>query len=166
MEILQAKQSDLIEILFLVKECVKDMNSKGMKHWNSSYPGVEEIGLDLDKGFIYLVKNKGVCVGMVTLNESEPDEYKGIKWSGNNLKILYMKRMAVHPVWQDKGIAEMLVKFAEKYAGEKKYSYIRLDTLSSNQAEANLYTNGSYDEVGEFYSTFQKTPFKCYEKKI
>jgi len=166
MEILQAKQSDLIEILFLVRECVKDMNLKGMKHWNSSYPGVEEIGLDLDRDFIYLVKEKGVCIGMVTLDESEPDEYKGIKWSGNNARILYMKRMAVHPAWQDKGIAEMLVKFAEKYASEKKYNYIRLDTLSSNQAEAKLYTNSSYDEVGEFYSTFQKTPFKCYEKKI
>ena len=166
MEILQAKQSDLIEILFLIKECVRDMNSRGMKHWNSSYPGVEEISADLDNGFIYLVKGKGVCMGMVTLNESEPDEYKGIKWSGDNSKILYMKRMAVHPVWKDKGVAEMLVTFAEKYAKDKKYNYLRLDTLSSNQSEANLYTHSSYDEVGEFYSTFQKTPFKCYEKKI
>jgi ribosomal protein S18 acetylase RimI-like enzyme len=159
MEIIQAKQSDLIEILFLIRECVRDMNSRGMKHWNSSYPGVEEISADLDNGFIYLAKERGVCMGMVTLNESEPDEYKGSK-------ILYMKRMAVNPVWEDKGVAEMLVTFAEKYAKDKKYSYIRLDTLSSNQLEAKLYANGNYDEVGEFYSTFQKTPFKCYEKKI
>ena len=166
MEILQAKRSDLIEILFLIRECVKDMNSKGMKHWNSPCPGIEDIGQDLNKGFIYLVKDKGVCIGMVTLNESEPDEYKGINWSSNNSRILYMKRMAVHPVWQDKGIAEILVKFAEKYGKKKKYKYIRLDTLSSNQAEAKLYASSSYDEVGEFYSSFQKTPFKCYEKKI
>jgi ribosomal protein S18 acetylase RimI-like enzyme len=166
MEIIQAKQSDLIEILFLIRECVRDMNSRGMKHWNSSYPGVEEISADLDNGFIYLAKERGVCMGMVTLNESEPDEYKGIKWSADSSKILYMKRMAVNPVWEDKGVAEMLVTFAEKYAKDKKYSYIRLDTLSSNQLEAKLYANGNYDEVGEFYSTFQKTPFKCYEKKI
>jgi ribosomal protein S18 acetylase RimI-like enzyme len=166
MEILQAKKSDLIEILYLIRECVRDMNSKGMKHWNSSYPGIEDISADLEGGFIYLVKNKGICMGMVTINESEPDEYKGIGWSGDSSKILYMKRMAVHPVWQDKGVAEMLVGFTEKYARDKKYNYIRLDTLSSNQLEANLYTSGRYDEVGEFYSTFQKTPFKCYEKKI
>ena len=166
MEIHQAKPSDLIEILYLLKECVRDMNAKGMKHWNSSYPGVEDIGNDLSKESIFLVKDKGVCMGMVTLNESEPEDYKCVKWDSNNTKILYMKRMAVHPIWQEKGIAEMLVKFAEKYAKENKYNYIRLDTLSSNQSEAKLYISSKYDEVGQFHSIFQRTPFKCYEKKI
>ena len=166
MEIQKAKPSDLIEILYLLKECVRDMNQKGMKHWNSSYPGIEDIDHDLNKESIFLVKNKGICMGMVTLNESEPEEYKGINWSSNDSKILYMKRMAVHHNWQDKGVAEMLVKFAEDYARENKYKYIRLDTLSSNQSETKLYSNGKYNEVGQFHSTFQKTPFKCYEKKI
>ena len=166
MEIHRAKPSDLIEILYLLKECVKDMNTKGMKHWNSCYPGIEDIGHDLSKESIFLVKNKGICMGMVTLNETEPEEYKGINWSSNDSRILYMKRMAVHPNWQDKGVAEMLVKFAEDYARENKYKYIRLDTLSSNQYETKLYSNGKYNEVGQFHSTFQKIPFKCYEKKI
>ena len=166
MEIHQAKPSDLIEILYLLKECVKDMNTKGMKHWNSSYPGVEDIGNDLSKESIFLVKDKGVCMGMVTLNESEPEDYKSVKWASNDSKILYMKRMAVHPNWQEKGVAEMLVKFAEKYARDNKYKYIRLDTLSSNQSEAKLYISSKYDEVGQFHSTFQRTPFTCYEKKI
>ena len=107
MEILQAKQIDLIEILFLVRECVKDMNSRGMKHWNSSYPGTDDVTKDLNKESIYLVKDIGICLGMVTINELEPDDYKDIKWSDNNSKILYMKRMAVHPYWQDKGIGKM-----------------------------------------------------------
>ncbi len=166
MEIYKAKPSDLVEILYLLRECVRDMNQKGMKHWNSSYPGIEDIGHDLNKESIFLVKEKGICMGMVTLNESEPEEYRGINWSSNDSKVLYMKRMAVHPNWQEKGVAEMLVRFAENYARENKYNYIRLDTLSSNQSEAKLYANSKYDEVGEFHSTFQKIPFKCYEKKI
>ncbi len=166
MEIQKAKPSDLIEILYLLKECVRDMNQKGMKHWNSCYPGIEDIDHDLNKESIFLVKNKGICMGMITLNESEPEEYKEINWSSNDSKILYMKRMAVHPNWQDRGVAEMLVKFAEDYARENKYKYIRLDTLSSNQSENKLYSNGKYNEVGQFHSSFQKTPFKCYEKKI
>ncbi len=166
MEIHQAKPSDLIEILYLLKECVKDMNAKGMKHWNSSYPGVEDIDHDLNNESIFLVKDKGVCMGMITLNESEPEEYKCVKWDSNDARILYMKRMAVHPNWHEKGVAELLVNFAEKYARENKYNYIRLDTLSSNQSETKLYTSSKYDEVGQFHSTFQKTPFKCYEKKI
>ena len=113
MEILQAKPDDLIEILFLIRQCVKDMNLKGMKHWNSSYPGTEDISKDLSNEAIYLVKDKGICLGMVTINEVQPDDYKDIKWSDNNSKVLYMKRMAVHPYWQGKGIGKMLVEFTE-----------------------------------------------------
>ena len=166
MEILQAKPDDLIEILFLIRQCVKDMNLKGMKHWNSSYPGTEDISKDLSNEAIYLVKDKGICLGMVTINEVQPDDYKDIKWSDNNSKVLYMKRMAVHPYWQGKGIGKMLVEFTEEYGKKNDYSSIRLDTLSSNQAETKLYTGSEFDEVGNFYSTFQKTPFTCYEKKI
>lgn len=166
MEIIQAKPDDLIEILFLIRQCVKDMNLKGMKHWNSSYPGTDDITKDLTGEGIYLAKDKGICLGMVTINEVEPDDYKGIRWSDNNSKILYLKRMAVHPDWQGKGVGKMLVEFAEDYAKKNNYSSIRLDTLSSNQLETQLYTSSKYDEVGEFHSIFQKTPFKCYEKKI
>ncbi len=166
MEILLAKPDDLIEVLFLIRQCVKDMNARGMKHWNSSYPGTEDIIKDLDKGSIFLVKDKGVCLGMMTINEIEPDEYKDIHWSDNNSRILYMKRLAVNPLFQDRGIAKMLVKFAEKFAKDKGYNYVRLDTLSSNTAETKLFATSHFDEVGEFHSTFQKTPFKCYEKKI
>lgn len=166
MEILLARPDDLIEILFLIKQCVKDMNAKGMKHWNSSYPGTDDITTDLNKDSIFLVKDRGICLGMVTINEVEPDDYRDIKWSDNDSRILYMKRMAVHPLWEGRGIAKMLVDYAEKFAKDNGYSYIRLDTLSSNQVETKLYANSNFDEVGEFHSTFQKTPFKCYEKKI
>ncbi len=166
MEILLAKPDDLIEILFLIRQCVKDMNAKGMKHWNSSYPGTDDITNDLNNNAIFLVKNLGICLGMMTINEVAPDDYKNIEWSVNNSRILYMKRMAVHPLWQGKGIAEMLVEQAEKYAKDKGYGYLRLDTLSSNEAETKLFASSSFSEVGEFHSTFQKTPFKCYEKKI
>ena len=166
MEILIAKPEDLIEVLFLIRQCVKDMNARGMKHWNSSYPSNDDIIKDLDNNSIFLVKDKGVCLGMMTINEVEPDEYKCIKWADNNSRILYMKRLAVHPLWQDHGIDKMLVDYAQKFAGDKGYQYVRLDTLSSNTAETKLFMSNEFTEVGEFHSTFQKTPFKCYEKKI
>ena len=41
MEIQQASSADFVEVLFLVKQCVKDMNNKGLKQWNSSNPSPE-----------------------------------------------------------------------------------------------------------------------------
>jgi hypothetical protein len=86
MEIIQAKPTDLIEILYLLRVCILDMNAKGLKHWNSAYPGPELIQQDLDSGSIYLAKEKGVCKGMVTLNEHEPADYKQINFPKGKTK--------------------------------------------------------------------------------
>ena len=86
MEIIQAKDSDFIEILYLLRVCILDMNQNGLKHWNSVYPGPEIIQEDLAKSSIYLVKDKGVCKGMVTLDTEEPEEYKGIQWTSTAQK--------------------------------------------------------------------------------
>ncbi len=80
MNILLAKDTDLIEILYLLRVCVLDMNMKGLKHWNSACPGAEQMQKDLDNKSIYLVKDRGVCKGMITLDEQEPDDYKACKF--------------------------------------------------------------------------------------
>jgi hypothetical protein len=58
MEIIQAKDTDFIEILYLLKVCTLDMNRKGLTYWNSVYPGPDIIQEDLNNSSIYLVKDK------------------------------------------------------------------------------------------------------------
>jgi ribosomal protein S18 acetylase RimI-like enzyme len=166
MDILQAKETDLIEILYLLKVCILDMNLKGLKHWNSAYPDAKIMERNLENGFIYLAKDKGVCKGMVTLNEDTPADYFEIDFSSGCQKPLYLQYMAVHPRWQRLGIAKLLIEFAAKLAKEKKFDCIRLDVFKPSENARQLYEKYSFKEVSPFLSEYQKIPFVCYEKQI
>jgi GNAT superfamily N-acetyltransferase len=166
MEILQAKPIDLVEILYLVKVCIADMNARGLTHWNSSYPGTSVIQHDLDEGRVFLYKDKGVCKGMVTLSSQAPAEYGQLSFYSEGAKPLYLMRMAVHPLWQDKGIASALIEFAQQMARENGYDCIRLDVYQPSEQERQLCIGENFKEVGTFQSESQRIPYLCYEKQL
>lgn len=166
MEIVKAKPTDLIEILYLLRVCILDMNKKGLSHWNSAYPGPEKIQQDLRDGSIYLVKDRGVCKGMVTLNESEPEDYKQLVFPAARKKPMYLQHIAVHPKWQGQGIATRMVDFAQKLALEKGFDAIRLDFFQPSEGARQLCKKKSFKEVAPFHSAYQKIPFVCYEKQL
>jgi ribosomal protein S18 acetylase RimI-like enzyme len=164
MEIVPAKATDLIEILYLLKVCILDMNSKGFKHWNSAYPGPELMQKELDKGSIYLVKEKGVCKGMITINNCEPDDYKQLNFKTG--KALYLQNMAVHPMWQGMGIARLMIDFAQQLAVKEGCDCIRLDVFETCQKARKLYEKQDFKEIASFHFSYQKIPFICYEKHL
>ncbi|MBN1416810.1 MAG: GNAT family N-acetyltransferase [Bacteroidales bacterium] len=166
MEIMQAREADLIEILYLLRICILDMNENGLKHWNSVYPGPDIICDDLTKRSIFLVKEKGVCKGMVTLDSVEPEEYKNIEWTTPARKPLFLHRLAVHPNWQGQGIARMLLNFAEEYAQKNGYDALRIDVYSTSTHAKNLCKKQMFNEAGNYFSVFQQQPFVCYDKKV
>jgi len=166
MEISPAKPSELIEILFLLKVCILDMNAKGFRHWNSSFPNTELVVNDLKCGSIFLAKDKGVCKGMVTLNKQEPEEYKSVAFKAKSTKPLYLQNMVVHPTWQGKGIGNQMVDFAQDYARENGFDCIRLDVFKPGEIARQLYEKKSFKEVASFHTEYQKIPFICYEKQL
>lgn len=166
MEIIKAKKNDLIEILFLLKVCIRDLNSKGFKHWNNCCPDIETIQESLDRGIIFVVKDRGVCKGMVTLNDNQPEEYKSLYFPSGLRRPLCLQNMVVHPNWQGRGIATMMIEFAQNYAKENNFDCIRLDVFMPSEDARQLYQNQSFREVASFHSEFQKIPYICYEKQI
>jgi len=166
MEIKKAKSSDLVEILFLLKVCISDMNEKGLKHWNSAFPGIDQIKKDLMEGNLYLAKDNGVCKGMVTLNDVEPDEYKAMKLDPTGVKPLFLQRLAVHPSWQGQGIAGKLVDFAQKMARDKGFTCIRTDIHQSCADAIELCKSLDFNKIGSFQSEYQRMPYLCYEKQF
>lgn len=166
MEITRAVCKDLIDIVYLVRETVKVMNAKGMYHWNSAYPGYELILKDIHEKSLFIVKNLGICIGMVTLQDKKIPEYEEVPWQGKDDKVLYVYRLAVHPVWQNKGIGYQLIDYALIYAEKNGYNTVRLDVYSANSEELKIYQEKNFSEVGEILLPYQKTPFKCYEKAV
>jgi ribosomal protein S18 acetylase RimI-like enzyme len=166
MEIIQAKSTDLVEILYLLKVCTRDMNSKGLRHWNSAFPPAEQIDRDVLNGNIYLVKDRGVCKGMVTLNDKEPEDYRQMNLSSADSKPLFVYCMAVHPTWQGKGIARMMIDYAQEMAKKNGFTCIRLDIYQTSEDARQLCEKLSFREIGSFLANYQRIPYVCYEKQL
>jgi ribosomal protein S18 acetylase RimI-like enzyme len=166
MEIKQAKSNDLVEIMYLLKVCIRDMNAKGLWHWNSSLPSIGQIQKDLQDNSIYLVKDNHVCKGMIILNNVEPDDYRQMNLSSVNSKPLFLHCMAVHPAWQGKGIAKRMIDFAQNMAREEGFTCIRLDIYQTSEKAIQLCEKMSFKEIGSFQANYQRIPYVCFEKQL
>ena len=159
MPIIQASELHYMDVMFLLRRCVEDMNQQDMFNWNHSYPSPLMILDDIRSGNLYLSIETGICQGMIVLNESISDEYRDIEWNTKNERILIVHRLAVNPLFQGKGIGRKLMEFAAQHARDSGYSAIWLDVIESNQAANNLYRGMGFTKTGEFHFQFQKSPF-------
>lgn len=166
MKIVQATHYDLIEVLFLLQESVYEMNKKGLKHWNNAFPGSKTIQLAVENQTLYIYKELGICKGMVILSDEEPDGYNDIDWKLNSDKVLYLKFLAINPLFLNRDIEMELIKFAEQKAKKDGYSALRLDVHSGIENYENMLNHFGFNKTGQFFSSFQKTPYFAYEKSL
>jgi GNAT superfamily N-acetyltransferase len=164
MEIVRASSEYIKEVLELVRECIKYMNDQGVDQWNDQYPQPEIFLSDIEKDSLYIIKNEEMITGIIVLSEEQDKQYDQIEWTDKFGKVLLIHRLAVHPKWQKKGIAQKLMDFAESYAKENGYSSIRLDTYSQNPRSLKLFEKRNYErKSGHVHFPECKEPYYCYE---
>ena len=95
------------------------------------------------------------------------DVYKTVNWITQDEYNLYIHRLAVHPIFQKRGIARKMMDFAEDFAKSNNYISIRLDTFSQNPRNNKFYKSRGYNKLDDVYFPKQSEfPFHCYEKLV
>ena len=166
MDVIKAEIDHVLDVVFLLREVVRDMNSRGFYHWNTGYPNPDIIEKDIKIGNLFMVLDNYACIGMIVMNDEMSPEFNNIKWNTNAGKVLYIHRLAVHPLWRGKGVTEKMLGFAEKYGKENGYTSLRLDVYDLNDHRINILKNRKFNEAGQILLNYQKIPFTCYEKGI
>lgn len=166
MQIALASLKDIENIMGLIKDCIKDMESQGIYQWDEYYPTAEIFEEDIKSGSLYILEDKDNCLGIISINEKQSPEYKELHWLVEGGKVLVIHRLAVNPECQKQGVGRQLMDFAEKYAAEKGYASIRLDAYSRNPRAFNLYERRGYIKVGQLFFPKREFPFYCYEKAV
>jgi GNAT superfamily N-acetyltransferase len=166
MEIIKADKIHFIDVYYLYREAVKDMNKRGFYHWNTGYPNSELLNKDLESNSLFMVMENYVCIGAIVLNDQSSPDYESIDWKTNGEKVLYVHRMAVHPIFRGKGVTEKMLGFAEQYAKENNFTSLRLDVYDSNDHRIEIIKNCKFEESGKLLFPYQKVPFTCFEKGI
>ena len=154
---------DLNSILKITTACAEHMNNQGIFQWNEHYPNKQAFENDIKCSDLYVFEHEDVCVGCMAITTVKYAEYKPIKWLTEDTNI-YIHRLAVHPTFQGKGIAQQLMAFAENYAKTEGYHSVRLDTFSKNKRNQKFYEIRGYKRLGNIYFPKKsQDPFFCYE---
>ena len=158
---------DLEKLYAITKSCGQLMIENQIFQWNENYPSKEILQKDIELKQIWKLTIENEIIGMIVLTEIEDVEYKTVQWLTNNIRNLYVHRLAVKPVFQGKGYAQQLMHFAESYAKENNYVSIRLDTFSKNERNQQFYEKRNYIKLASIYLPSQSEfPFYCYEKVL
>ena len=165
MKISEGKTIEIDAILSLTRACGKHMREHGIDQWDENYPDRASLLHDVNTETLFAYREGDEVLGIVVLNESQDEEYSEINWSTSDTdKNIVVHRLAVRPDQQGKGIARMLMDFAEKWAKSHKYDAIRLDTFSQNPRNQRFYRNRGYTDLGSVFLKYKKDhPYYCYE---
>ena len=166
MSIERADISDLDEIFAIYQKCITILDAEGIMQWDEHYPSLTLLQQDIEAGelFKYVTDERIAAVCVLTGNQDK--EYETVEWRHPEARALVVKRLAVEPDFQNRGIAVELMEFAEDYAVKNGFTSIRLECYASNKAALNFFANRGYQVAGEVFYPRRILPFKCFEKKL
>ncbi len=112
MEIRLAEKQNLLEVLYILKECSLQLMEKGVRYWNNSLVDYNDISTDIQNKYVYILFYNKIPVATITIKP-----HKSIPG------MVVLSRMAVYPAFQKRGYAKNLLEFAEDFARNNK-SYV------------------------------------------
>jgi GNAT superfamily N-acetyltransferase len=157
---------DVPEIMRLMTACMLHMRSQGIGQWDEAYPTTEIVEADANSRSLFVARVGKAVVGTVCLNDTQPDQYKGLAWRDKTGRAIVVRRLCVSPTEQRRGLGSELLQFAEKFAKENGYDSVRLDAYTGNPRAQQLYDRNGFHRVGQAEFRNRPLPFDCFEKVV
>ena len=154
-----AKEEDREEI----RELYRMQIGREFCPWTEHYPADEEITFDLSRDALYVMREQGRIIGAISLEE-DPKVDALDCWTKELLPGGELARLAVHPEYQDRGLARKLLQFGMERWKEKDMKSIHFLVNRLNEKAIRSYAVFGFRIVGtcEMY----EQPFLCYEKEL
>jgi ribosomal protein S18 acetylase RimI-like enzyme len=158
-----ANSEELPCLQVIVHQATRHMEEQGIPQWDAIYPDEKVLIRDLQEGSIHVIERFGEVNGFIVLNEFQSSEYTTVEWKVPG-RTLVVHRLTIAPIYQRRGLASLLMTFAEEMAAAEGYDCIRLDAFTRNPAANSLYEKRGYRKAG--IVRFRKGDFYCYEKAV
>jgi ribosomal protein S18 acetylase RimI-like enzyme len=147
----------------IVRDATRHLDEQEILQWDEIYPNKEILLKDIESQQMHFIEIEGRVVGLIVINEDQSSEFNSIDWKYSG-ETLVVHRLTIDPVYQRRGLANILMNFAEESAAVNGYSCIRLDAFIHNPAAFTLYEKRGYRNAG--IVRFRKGEFYCFEKRI
>ncbi len=109
-----AEKNNLIEVLYIIRECSRQLQEKGVKYWNNSLIDYNDIADDIALKHVFLLQVNRVSVGTITIKPDPADP-----------TTTTISRLAIYPAFQKRGFAREMLMFAENTARNQKSKLVK-----------------------------------------
>ena len=164
-----AQEGDLPAILSIVEEARAFLKSKKVDQWQGFYPSEMDFLRDMLRGECRVIQHGDEITAVFTVSSLPEPEYDAIrdgKWTPD-IEACVLHRCAVRARWYGTGMADRMIRFAEKACLEKGRRCLRTDTHPKNRSMLRLLSEngfryrGNIDIAGE---PGHDPLRRCYEK--
>ena len=159
-KIVMATAEDTDEILALY-----DMQ-KGREYcpWEDEYPSLETIEYDLENDGLFVMKNDdGMIIAAISIDKDERVEALEF-WTDSLRPGGELSRLAVHPDYQNRGIAPLMITHCMNVLKERGYRSVHYMVNKLNVKALRSYSKLDMRVAGETFMYQQN--FICYEKEL
>jgi ribosomal protein S18 acetylase RimI-like enzyme len=147
MTLKSATKKDKEQILDILYEIAEHLHSKKIIQWKEwlapSKSDLKWIDDLIKNESFYLIEKEKTTIGIFSLSDTD-DKY----WGKSNDKAKYLHSLAILPKYKNQQIGKQIVDLIKTDLSKNKYTYLRLDCISSNQKLKNYYKNQGFNEVG------------------
>lgn len=159
-QIMAAVPADADEVLRLYKAQL----GREFCPWNEFYPEKDTIAYDLERNALFLMKNEaGEILAAISLDQDEQVESMDC-WDPKLQPGGEISRLAVHPDYQNQGLARQMIRFSMRELARRGKKSIHYLVNRNNVKALRSYAHLGFPEVGtcEMYGQ----PFLCCEQSL
>jgi len=161
MDIKPAKEKDIIDILYLLKQ---DRET----YWQDSsfrlpMPDYIFLKKEQEAGHLFILKHHNISVGTFSLKEEKPG---ADNLQATSEETLWVQRMAFAPYWIKAETIQYLVSFLEGEAKKRGCSRIRFHIHRKNEKMNAFYQEMNIPLVEEISDAARQLPYQQYEKAL
>ena len=140
--IIRGEQNRASEMLELLQDAARWMESNGIKQWTPGQFNEADILHYFEEREVYLALQNDELIGMFTLQFSDP-QYWGPR---NDDSYAYLHRLTVARSYRGTGLGSQMLHYAADLAIQKGLKGLRFDTVAHN-----VKLNGYYQSLGFHY---------------
>lgn len=113
------------------------------------YPTREDAIEGVQNCNLFVLRIGGEIAGEIVLNHKPEQAYENAKWQIDveYSEVIVIHTFAVHPKFQNRGIAQKLLQFAKEYSIENNMKCIRLDVSVNNKPAIALYEKFGFQYI-------------------
>ncbi len=150
MEFRLAVESDVDNIMDIIKQAQDYLKNQGIDQWQDNYPNYETIKNDIKNNNCYVLLNDNIIVGTVAAIFGEEKTYNNIyngKWISDK-DYLTIHRLAISSDHKGLGLSSVILNKIEELCISKKIYSIRVDTHEENIPMQNFLRKASFQYCG------------------